>query len=302
MCKIKYIIPVLLLIAGCNQARTTPTNKSGILQSKIVSGGPPPDGIPPVDDPQFSTMKQADRWLTDDELVLLIKYKGEYRIYPYQIMVWHEIVNDTIQQDPILITYCPLCGTGLAFIRQVDDIEVSFGTSGKLYNSNLLMYDRKTKSLWTQMEGEAVYGPLTGQILTRLSLDTLSWKEWKQKKINALVLNRNTGKQRDYGKDPYDGYYSSKNIYFPLEHYDQRLHPKEIVYGLNVNGTYKAYPYSKILKQQVINDKIGERNINIKILNDGRIKAFYRDTGQEILLQRGFWLVWSAFHVKSEIY
>ena len=129
------------------EIKTTPEGVKYIVEpDKIVGGGVPKDGIPSIDNPKFVSLEEADEWIQDNELVLAITYKGVTRVYPLQIMVWHEIVNDTIAGDPILITYCPLCGSGIAFEGRINGEEVEFGTSGKLYNSNLVMYDRKTDS------------------------------------------------------------------------------------------------------------------------------------------------------------
>jgi len=147
--------------------------------SKIIGGGPPKDGIPSIDNPKYVSVQEADQWIEDNELVIAIIYKGVKRVYPLQIMVWHEIVNDNIAGDPILITYCPLCGTGLAFERKISGEEVEFGTSGKLYQNNLVMYDRKTDTYWTQIDGRAIVGELSGMELTPISIDTVSWREWK---------------------------------------------------------------------------------------------------------------------------
>ena len=158
--------------------------------NKVISGGPPKDGIPSIDNPKYVSVADADKWIEDNELVLAITYKGIKRVYPLQIMVWHEIVNDNISGDPILITYCPLCGSGIAYERTLDGEEVEFGTSGKLYNSNLVMYDRKTETYWTQIDGLAIIGELTGQKLIPISIDTVVWRDWKQEHPDSEVLSQ----------------------------------------------------------------------------------------------------------------
>ena len=147
--------------------------------SKIKGGGPPKDGIPSIDNPKYISVSEADKWIEDEALVLAIVYKGVERVYPLQIMTWHEIVNDNIAGDPILITYCPLCGSGIAYERKINGEEVEFGTSGKLYSSNLVMYDRKTDTYWSQIDGVAIVGELTGMELKEISLDTVTWGESK---------------------------------------------------------------------------------------------------------------------------
>lgn len=144
--------------------------------AKLVDGGPPKDEIPSIDDPKFVSVEEADKYIQDNELVSAIIYKGIKRVYPLQILVWHEIVNDVIRDDPVLITYCPLCGSGIAFERRVENGEVAFGVSGKLYNSNLVMYDRKTNSYWSQIDGLAIIGELSGSRLNLLPIDTVSWR------------------------------------------------------------------------------------------------------------------------------
>ncbi|MCK4965812.1 DUF3179 domain-containing protein, partial [bacterium] len=208
---------------------------------KIQSGGPPKDGIPSIDNPKYVSVTDADKWIEDNELVLAINYKGVKRVYPLQIMVWHEIVNDVIAKDPILITYCPLCGSGIAYERTLDGKEVEFGTSGKLYNSNLVMYDRKTDTYWTQIDGLAIVGELTGRKLTPISIDTVVWRDWKKEHPNSEVLSQNTGFIRNYGRDPYGSYYENSFLLFPVEGSDDRIHPKTVVFGIEINNQFKAY-------------------------------------------------------------
>ncbi|MCH7586392.1 MAG: DUF3179 domain-containing protein [Acidobacteria bacterium] len=172
----------------------------------IRSGGPPPDGIPPIDDPQFVTVAAADEYLNDAEPVLVVEIAGETRAYPIQILMWHEIVNDTVGGVPLAVTYCPLCNSALTFERKVRGVETTFGTSGSLYFANLVMYDRATESLWNQFDGRAVVGLLTGEALTQIPSTTLSWGEFKAARPDALVLDRErTGANRPYGTNPYTG-------------------------------------------------------------------------------------------------
>ncbi len=172
---------------------------------RIRSGGPPPDGIPAIDNPQFDQANTVD-WLSDVEPVLVVDLDGEARAYPVQIMTWHEIVNDTIGNTPVAVSYCPLCNSALAFDRRLDGQTYDFGTSGRLYNSSLVMYDRQTESLWTHFDGRAVVGALTGASLGGLSVQMTSWATFRDAHPTALVLNRNTGFVRDYGRNPYPGY------------------------------------------------------------------------------------------------
>jgi hypothetical protein len=204
---------------------------------RIVSGGPPPDGIPPVDEPRFDTIDEVD-WLDDNEPVLAVTIGGESRAYPVQIMIWHEIVNDQIAGVPVSVTYCPLCNSALVFDRRLtgpDGAErlVSFGTSGLLYNSDLLMYDRQTESLWSQLIGLGVAGVLTGVELDRYPVQTLSYADWREQNPDGLVLNRITGQERNYGANPYELYDQESDTPFLFDgDADDRLPPKRRVVGV----------------------------------------------------------------------
>jgi len=172
----------------------------------ILSGGPPPDGIPPIDDPQFVSVQEADAWINDVEPVLIVDVDGDVRAYPIQIMMWHEIVNDTVGGVPLAVTYCPLCNSAISFKRTVRGVETTFGTSGSLYFANLVMYDRATESLWNQLDGRAVVGVLTGDVLEQVPSSTVSWADVKESRPDAKVLDReNTGFRRNYGTNPYTG-------------------------------------------------------------------------------------------------
>ncbi|MGF1647067.1 MAG: DUF3179 domain-containing protein [Kineosporiaceae bacterium] len=173
--------------------------------TEIVSGGPPPDGIPPIDDPQFLPVDEID-FLDDRESVVVLTVDDETRAYPVQILTWHEIVNDVVADRPVTVTYCPLCNSALAFDRRAAGRELTFGTSGRLYLSNLVMYDRQTESLWPQAQGRAVAGVLTGTELERLPVALVPWDRFRETFPDALVLTQDTGHTRDYGRNPYVGY------------------------------------------------------------------------------------------------
>ena len=269
---------------------------------KILSGGPPKDGIPSIDNPKFTTVAEADNWIKDNELVLVLTHKDVTRVYPLQILVWHEIVNDKIAEDPIAITYCPLCGSGIAYHRIINNQEVEFGTSGKLYNSNLVMYDRLTDSYWTQIDGLAIVGELTGTKLTPLSIDTVVWRDWKTSHPDSEVLSQNTGFNRNYGRDPYGSYYEDSFLIFPVENEDNRIHAKTVIFGIEIDGKYKAYKEEDLIQSHVIKDNLGNTNIELKRSDDGIIKITNLDSGEEIIKERDFWFAWYAFHPDTKLY
>ena len=252
--------------------------KHTVPLDKIVSGGPPQDGIPSIDNPKFQSVQEADQILEDSELVLGLNINGDIRAYPLQILVWHEIVNDVVGGKPVAVTYCPLCFTNQVFDRTLSDGNVvEFGTSGKLYNSNLVMYDRTSNSLWSQALDEGIVGEYAGVKLERLPFDLAYWKEWKKLYPESKVLSRDTGSIRPYGADPYGDYYSNDLILFPIANDDKRLGLKEIVIGLEHQNQYKAYKLQDIETKKIINDVIGDDNkIALVSLQPFMVRVFDR--------------------------
>lgn len=223
--------------------------------TRIISGGPPPDGIPPIDEPVFEKASSIE-WLTADEPVLALEVNGETRAYPVQILIWHEIVNDTVQGEPVAITYCPLCNSALAFHRAVGDRLLTFGTSGSLYQSDLVMYDRQTESLWPQIEGTAVAGFLTGTELERIPVATVPWGQWAAQNPDAWVLSKETGFDRDYGRNPYQGYDEAASDPFLFdEEADPRLLPKERVVAVPGPDPV-AVPLADLSKDRVLSTTV----------------------------------------------
>ncbi len=212
----------------------------------IVPGGPPPDGIPPIDDPRFLPADQV-RFLAPVEPVISVEIHGQAKAYPLRILVWHEIVNDTVGGTPVTVTYCPLCNTGITFVRPVIDGQLlDFGTSGKLYNSNLVMYDRQTNSYWPQALGEAVTGPLTGTKLRFVATQILSWQDWSSTYPDGLVLSQNTGFSRQYGTNPYGGYDEEAYPGPFIGKADRRLPLLTYVLGVDVKNEFVAFPFPEL--------------------------------------------------------
>lgn len=191
-----------------NEGWKTDFSKSNIDFASVMSGGPPKDGIPPIDDPAFQPASEASG-LSDREPVMSVVIEGEARAYPLRIMIWHEIVNDTLAGQPISVTYCPLCNAAIVFERTVDGSETSFGTTGKLRNSDLIMYDRETESWWQQFTGQAITGSKTGTLLAVIPSQLQSWQSFREQHPNGEVLVPNNPGLRDYGRNPYANYDSS---------------------------------------------------------------------------------------------
>lgn len=268
---------------------------------EIYDGGPGKDGIPSIDNPEFISLAEAKKEFQANGLGLVVSLNGEDRFYPYQILVWHELVNDKVGDTPILVSFCPLCGSGLVFDRRVNGEEVEFGVSGKLHNSDLLMYDRKTDSLWAQILGKAVVGQLTGTQLTQIEASVVEFKTFADKFPNGKVLSKKTGFSRNYETGPYGNYDNSEEIIFPVSQQNNRLHPKTRVIGIEINGKYKAYPIESVQEKGSISDTLGEDKVQLEY-NDGLIQIMNVTSGSEIIPVNTFWFGWFAFHPDTEVY
>jgi len=241
----------------------TNINRRTVDLREIRSGGPPRDGIPPIDMPKFIAARDADAWLKDNEPVIAFANGGETRAYPLQILIWHEIVNDVVGGTPVTVTFCPLCNTAIAYDRTLGGTVYDFGTSGLLRASNLVMWDRQTETLWQQLTGEGIVGDLAGRALTRLPASIISYGEFKASfPVGSMVLSRDTGAKRAYGTNPYSGYDGADHSPFlfdgPL---DTRLPPMERVVTVQVGTEYVAYPYASLEQKRVVNDAVGGRTI-----------------------------------------
>ncbi len=230
--------------------------------SEIFSGGPPRDGIPPIDRPKFTTFEEADRWLGSQEPVISFELNGDVRAYPLQILIWHEIVNDVVGGEPVAVTFCPLCNSAIVFQSTLDGVVYDFGTSGKLRFSDLVMWDRQTQSWWQQFTGEAVVGELTGKRLAFLPAAIVSWEDFKAANPDGKVLSRDTGFRRSYGENPYGGYDRVDNPPFLFRgDRDGRLPPKERVAAVTIGEADAAFPFSILEKERVVNYKVGDQDV-----------------------------------------
>ncbi len=222
---------------------------------EIVSGGPPPDGIPPIDDPAYETIAEADRWLEDREPVMVVEVGDAARAYPLRLLTYHEIVNDSLGGRPLLVTYCPLCNSGLAFDPVVDGRVLDFGTSGRLWRSNLVMYDRPTRTLWAQFTGEAIVGELLGKELTRLPSSIVSWQTFREQRPDGDVLSRDTGHSRPYGNNPYVGYDGGSPFLFEGETGGPLPQMARVV-TVNRDAEAVAVPLDRLREDRVVDTQV----------------------------------------------
>jgi hypothetical protein len=243
-----------------------------IRLEEIVWGGVKKDGIPALVDPKLTTAAEAT-YLTDDELVFGAEIGGDARAWPLRILDWHEMLNDVVGGVPVALAYCTLCGSGILYDTRVPGREepFEFGTSGLLYRSNKLMYDRQTHSLWNQFTGRPVVGPLTGSgiELEVLPVTITSWQDWRTRHPETKVLSLDTGFERDYAPGrPYGEYFASKDLMFPVLVPDERLAPKDYVFALR--GAHdKAWSLAAFEGGRVINDE----DLDIVLIGDAATRS-----------------------------
>jgi len=246
----------------------------------LLPGGPPPDGIPAIDEPVFVAVDDADLWLDDREAVAYLELGGEVHAYPVQILIWHEIVNDEVGGTPVSVTYCPLCNSAVSYRRVVDGIVTTFGTSGRLYASALVMYDRATESLWTHFDGRAVAGVLTGHVLEPIPSPLLAWADFKAAFPEGVVLDRDTtGYVRPYGDNPYGGYDKPDTFPFLFRgDVDGRARAKQRVVGVVVGDVARAWTLEAISGGSALatNATVGDAPVAI-FWKAGQVSAL--DTG-----------------------
>ena len=307
----KHIVLLLLLFTGLTVNTANATSRNGfdltdalIPAEEILSGGPPRDGIPAINNPKFIKARKA-KFLQPKDRVLAIVIEGIAKAYPIAILNWHEIVNDVIGKQHVVITYCPLCGTGMAFEARMGRKEMQFGVSGLLYNSDVLLYDKASESLWSQILGIAVSGKLKGTRLKQLSLEHTTWQDWKSRHPNSLVLSTDTGFVRSYKRNPYAGYERSRKLYFSVAHKSPpTFHPKEMVMGLNANGIFKAYPFIELNRhgQTEFKERVNGQTYTIQWNAEHQSGQILDDTGKPIPTITGFWFAWFAFHPDTLVF
>jgi hypothetical protein len=271
---------------------------------EISDGGPGKDGIPSIDNPHFLTVEEADQALMrNEDRILGFISNDQARAYPIKILNWHEIVNDRVDGNPVVISFCPLCGTGMIFDALVKNRNLKFGVSGLLYQSDMLLYDHQTESLWSQIKSEAVTGPMTGTRLKLLPSTHTNWGAWKKKYPHTRVLSDQTGFKRSYDRDPYQGYESNSRLMFDVSLKDSKYHPKEKVIGIELGGKVKAYAFSELSRTRSPVKDIFNK-IPIQIHYDRKTKtAVIRDSkNNELPSVVGFWFAWYAFHPTTKVF
>ncbi|MES2209300.1 MAG: DUF3179 domain-containing protein [Chloroflexota bacterium] len=243
------VLPDLGALRVSTEAWRTDFTRTNVDLGDFLSGGPGKDGIPAIDNPVFESIEAARIWLGDRSPVISFDIGGQARAYPLAVLIWHEIVNDTVGGVPVVVTFCPLCNTALVFKRELDGVIHDFGTTGNLRYSDLVMYDRQTESWWQQATGGAIVGQLTGAQLEFIPAQIISLANFAAAHPDGTVLSRRTGYSRDYGQNPYVGYDTVDQNPFLFEGVvDGRIPPKERVVTIGEGAQALAFPFSELRK------------------------------------------------------
>ncbi|MFK8017933.1 MAG: DUF3179 domain-containing protein [Gammaproteobacteria bacterium] len=273
---------------------------SEIPTSEISHGGPPKDAIPAIDKPAYLAPDEEAR--RSRERVLALDFGGVRRAYPIRILNWHEIVNDSAGGHHYMVTYCPLCGSGMAFESEPE----GFGVSGLLYNSDVLLYDRRTLSLWSQIGMRAISGERKGEVLIPIRLTHTTLAGWLEDQPDSEILSTETGFKRNYEQSPYAGYEKTPNLFFKVKHKaPDFLHPKSLVLGVQIGDVKKAYPYATL-------DAGGARQFTEQI-NGKRVVIHWDSDAKSAAIEPAlsdpsavgtqmFWFAWYAFHPQTLVY
>ncbi len=284
---------------------------------EIIAGGPPKDGIPALTDPQVIAAAQADYLATADR-VIGVEINGEARAYPLAVLLWHEIINERVGGRPIVVTYCPLCDSALVFDRRVGGQVREFGVSGKLWRSNVLMYDRQAdpgrESLWSQIRMEAVVGPAAADGLKlRLLASTLTtWGEWRRRYPATQVLSSQTGHARDYRRSPYASYFAHDGVGFGVAGKPARrpdLRNKDRVVAVEVGGSRRIYPVRDVAAAAAdlgwVEDTLGGVRLRLEPLPEAeslKVEAADPSTTVTIRLAYAFWFAWENIQPGDDLW
>uniref|UniRef100_A0A7C2JXR6 DUF3179 domain-containing protein n=1 Tax=Schlesneria paludicola TaxID=360056 RepID=A0A7C2JXR6_9PLAN len=286
--------------------RTFDLRNTAIARDQIHSGGPPVDGIPSLSRPKFIAAAQA-RYLEPSDRVIGVVMEGATKAYPLKVLNYHEAVNDQIGKTPIAVTYCPLCDSVAVFDRRLSDEVLEFGISGLLYNSNVLLYDRRRDggmSLWSQMKTASVAGPRVRTALKALPVELTTWSDWRARYPETTVLSTDTGHQRDYSRSPYGGYFATPDLMFPVEPVNRCLPLKTQVLGVWSDKAAIAFPISafdSLKSRQETQAVVAGKELTLEFDPSSRSLRVVK-AADELQWVYAFWFAWAAFHPETDIY
>ncbi|MGF1717840.1 DUF3179 domain-containing protein [Photobacterium chitinilyticum] len=271
---------------------------------QILSGGPGRDGIPAILNPHFIDAGKA-KFLKGHDTVLGLIMNGKSRAYPIKILNWHEVVNDSIDGRKFVISYCPLCGSGMAFLARSDKQTLTFGVSGLLYNSDVLMYDHQTESLWSQIRGQAISGMAAGTSLKQYPLTLTRWKQWQSDHPDTKVLSTKTGYYRSYSQDPYAGYSRTPRLFFPVAIQAPSSYAvKETILGYKGSKENIAFPLSELRKhdRKMFSYLFEGQQLNIHWDSQNQSAWISDAEGKQLASTMLYWFAWYAFYPDTKVF
>jgi len=270
---------------------------------EILWGGVQRDGIPSINQPKFLPAADAD-FLGKRDRVLGVYRNGIAKAYPIRILDRHEVVNDYFAGERVVITYCPLCFSGMAFSISADSVARTFGVSGLLYNSDVLLYDHQTGSLWSQIRSEAISGRMKGTKIPPVVAAHTTWPDWLRRYPDTQVLSTDTGFGIRYRTSAYATYQRSRDLMFPVGNRSKQYSNKELVLGVTSDGVYKAYPFKELRKQDQLsfNDTFNGKEITIEWREKEKYARAISSDGEEIPTVIVYWFAWYAFHPTTAVY
>lgn len=303
----------IILLAGVNLSAVSgeePSFNNGfdvenglIKPNEIDHGGPGRDGIPSLDSPKFLAGSARETQIDSTERIMGVNLNGVAKAYPIKILELHEIVNDQFNGTALTITFCPLCGSGMVFSALVQDRTLSFGVSGLIYNSDMLLYDRSTNSLWSQLMKTAVTGPLKGEKLVQVPAQYTTWGSWLEQYPDSLLLSRDTGFVRDYDADPYHDYKRLPIIAYSTSHQDHRLSGKDWVVGITRGKAALALPFSELDKlDSPLRVQLGDAELDVHWDVAASAARAFDQSGKEVPTTSAYWFAWVAFHPETGLY
>ena len=301
------LIFTFLIVTSCSSQKKVlngfEIEEPTVPADEILVGNPARDGIPAIDDPQYIESTKAG-YLSADDKVIGVHFNGVARAYPLKILTWHELVNADVGGQSVVISYCPLCHSAYVFSREIKGQKLTFGVSGLLYNNNVIMFDRQTESLWSQMETEAINGPMKGTELEQLPASSTTWSDWRSRHPETKVLSKDTGYNRNYERSPYGNYSENREIMFPVTDSSDRFHPKALIAGVEIDGSFKAYPLSELKKSEksVLHDTFKGKKLTIRYDKAAGAVRVTDEQGNVIPSNTLYWFAWYAFHPETAVY
>jgi hypothetical protein len=276
-------------------------SNASVSKDKIVAGGPIRDAIRSVDEPEFVDAAAAEQWVAPANTVIGLSVGDVAHAYPVHLLEYHQVVNDELAGVPVVLSYDPIAGVPLAFERRLSGRTLEFGVSGLVYQSNFLLYDRESESLWLPWTGEAIAGPMLGKRLARLRVRQEPYAAWLHRHPDSLVLARPLLKQIDYRYSPYSSYWGSETIPFPVDSTDPAYHPKEVMVGLRVDGKSRAYLGSIMVGAggRVIDDFVGRK---VRIAYDTQTSTFTWQIPEDVEVTEAYWFAWKALEPDTEVW